>query len=103
MKGIGFNFFYFYNFFNFPMNLSNYLFFEQFFYHSFHVGVAAGEGFALFGLEHDVLDGFHLGGRASESALLRVAVDVGYRPLVERQVGARLIQFGVRRLRCVNM
>ena len=58
--------------------LSNNLFVQQFLDQSLYVCIAGSERLALLGLEHDVLHGLHLGGRARESALLRIAVDIGH-------------------------
>ena len=50
---------------------------EEFLNEAFDFAVAAAEAFALFGFEHNVLHGFHFGGRAGQSALVEVGVDVG--------------------------
>ena len=58
--------------------LSNNLFVQQFFDEAVDLVVTACESLAFLCLEHDVLNGFHLCGRACQSALLRVAVNVGH-------------------------
>lgn len=80
--------------------LSDYLFVQQFFNKAFNLAVFRSQRLAFFSLEHNVLDSFHLGRRAGQSALLRVAVNVGHRPLVESKIRTRLVKLGIRHVRC---
>ena len=68
---------------------------QQFNNQSFDVGIASGERLALFGLEGDVLDSLHLGGRAGETALFQVAIHIGHAPFGDVQVGQLVVQLGI--------
>ena len=60
-KHLSFNFVNFFDFLNFLSSANN-LFFQQFLDHALDVGIRSRQSLRLLGLEHDVLDGLHLGG-----------------------------------------
>ena len=49
---------------------------NEFLYQFLDIGIRSGQRFALLGLEDDVLDLFHLGGRTGQSHLRKVGVDI---------------------------
>ena len=48
-------------------------------------------------MEHDVLHSLHLGGRACETTLTGVAIDVSHAPLVEGEVGTFVVEIVISR------
>ena len=69
---------------------------QQFNNQFFHFTVAAADGFALFGLEHDVLDGFYFRWRTGlRPHCVEVTVYVCYAPFGQVQVIALVVQVGI--------